>query len=298
MTTISKKISKTSNVPKIVKNIKQTKLKGHGKINKKAVKSSKHDEGEDAPIKGAAYDLVVVESPSKAKTIKKYLGRDFQVIASNGHIKDLPKSKLGVDVKNNFAIDLVPITNKKDKIEKIQSMAKNADKIFLAPDPDREGEAIAFHLHEEIGRKRNVFRVLFNAVTKKNVRDAIDHPQELDVRKYDSQRTRRILDRLVGYKISPILWDKVQRGLSAGRVQSVALRIIVEREDEVRAFKSEQWFSIHALMIKDEKEFKATYYGDSPDKKVDLTEIKNVEHILKKVKNQPFKAIEVKKKER
>ena len=262
---------------------------------KKPVKKSKPKSGSKIL---SGYQLVIVESPSKAKTIKKYLGRDYQVIASNGHIKDLPKSKLGVDVKNNFAIDLVPITNKKDKIEKIQSMAKNADKIYLAPDPDREGEAIAFHLHEEIGRKRNVFRVLFNAVTKKNVRDAIDNPQELDVRKYDSQRTRRILDRLVGYKISPILWDKVQRGLSAGRVQSVALRIIVEREDEVRAFKSEQWFSIHALMSKDDKEFKATYYGDSPDKKVDLNEIKTVEQILKKVKNQPFKTIEVKKKER
>jgi len=274
---------KGRNVPSKTIEVKKTVKKSKKKIRSKVL---------------SGYQLVIVESPSKAKTIKKYLGRDFQVIASNGHIKDLPKSKLGVDVKNNFAIDLVPITNKKDKIEKIQSMAKNADKIFLAPDPDREGEAIAFHLHEEIGRKRNVFRVLFNAVTKKNVRDAIDNPQELDVRKYDSQKTRRILDRLVGYKISPILWDKVQRGLSAGRVQSVALRIIVEREDEVRAFKSEQWFSIHALMSKDDKEFKATYYGDSPDKKVDLNEIKSVEQILKKVKNQPFKAIEVKKKER
>ena len=199
---VSKKSAKAQTIKKglhaaLKENVESKKIvkKAMTKKSKKKVKSK--------ILSG--YQLVIVESPSKAKTIKKYLGRDFQVIASNGHIKDLPKSKLGVDVKNNFAIDLVPITNKKDKIEKIQSMAKNADKIFLAPDPDREGEAIAFHLHEEIGRKRNVFRVLFNAVTKKNVRDAIDHPQELDVRKYDSQRTRRILDRLVGYKISPIL---------------------------------------------------------------------------------------------
>ena len=170
------------------------------------------------------YDLVVVESPSKAKTIKKYLGTGFQVVASNGHIKDLPKSKLGVDVENNFKADLFPISGKKDKIERICQLAKKANKIYLAPDMDREGEAIAFHVRDEIGRKNNVYRIVFNAVTKKAVRNAIEHPGSLNKNMYDSQRTRRILDRLVGYKISPILWEKVQRGISAGRVQSVALR--------------------------------------------------------------------------
>ena len=180
------------------------------------------------------YDLVVVESPSKAKTIKKYLGKGFQVVASNGHIKDLPKSKLGVDIKDDFALDLVPITGKKDKIERIQELAKKANHIYLAPDMDREGEAIAFHLAEEIGKKKNIHRVVFNAVTKNAVKNAIENPTELNQSMYDSQKTRRVLDRLVGYKISPILWDKVQRGISAGRVQSVALRVIVEREDEIK----------------------------------------------------------------
>lgn len=287
-------------MPKIVKNIKQTKLKGHGKINKKAVKSSKHDEGEDAPIKGAAYDLVVVESPSKAKTIKKYLGRGYQVVASNGHIKDLPKSKLGVDVKDDFSMELVPITGKKDKILKIQQLAKSATKIYLAPDPDREGEAIAYHISEELGKKKSIYRVLFNAVTKQAVKAAIDHPTELNQFKYDSQKTRRILDRLVGYKISPILWEKVQRGLSAGRVQSVALRIITEREAEVKKFVPTQWFSIHAPMAKGGKSFEALYYGKNNDEKGELLDIKEVKKILKDVEKSgnKFSIVDVSKKER
>jgi len=136
------------------------------------------------------YDLVVVESPSKAKTIKKYLGKGYQVVASNGHIKDLPKSKLGVDIKDDFALDLVPITGKKDKIERIQELAKNANQIYLAPDMDREGEAIAFHLAEEIGKKKKIHRVVFNAVTKTAVKNAIDHPTELNQPMYDSQKNK------------------------------------------------------------------------------------------------------------
>ncbi len=244
------------------------------------------------------YSLVIVESPAKAKTIKKYLGKGFQVVASNGHIKDLPKSKLGVDVKGGFEIDLVPITGKKNVLEKITLLAKSATSIFLAPDPDREGEAIAFHLAEEIGTKKKIKRVLFNAITKKSIQAAMEVPTDLDRRKYDSQKTRRILDRLVGYKISPILWDKVQRGLSAGRVQSVALRIIVEREDAISAFVPEQSFSIHAQLEKDGISFDAAYYGDGPNSRKDLRDIKEVEQILKDLEHKPFHVDDVIRKER
>lgn len=244
------------------------------------------------------YNLVVVESPSKAKTIKKYLGRGFQVVASNGHIKDLPKSKIGVDVKSNFAIDLVPITGKGDKIKRIQELSKKAEKIFLAPDMDREGEAIAFHIAEEIGRVKDVYRVVFNAVTKDAIKKAIDHPTELNKNMYDSQKARRVLDRLVGYKISPILWDKVQRGISAGRVQSVALRIIVEREDEIKAFTSEQWFSIHGEIEKDGKKFEIKYYGDSIDQKMDILTLDHAQKIVSDVSGREFVVQEVKKRER
>jgi DNA topoisomerase-1 len=243
------------------------------------------------------FSLVIVESPTKAKTIKKYLGRGFQVIACNGHIKDLPKSKLGVDLKKNFEPMIVPLTGKKAIIDKIQRFASKAEKIYLAPDPDREGEAIAYHLAEEINKPKKIARVLFNAITKQAVIQAIAHPSELDPHKYESQKTRRILDRLVGYKISPLLWDKVQRGLSAGRVQSVALRLIVEREDEIVAFTSEQWFSLHALFKKDQYTFEAKYYGTSIDQKEDLDDLTIVKNYLAKLHQKPFEVIDVKKKE-
>ncbi len=264
-------------------------------------KISKKDDGDDSAASKVTgnYHLVVVESPSKAKTIKKYLGRGYQVVASNGHIKDLPKSKLGVDIKADFELDLVPITGKKDKIERIQDLAKGADQIYLAPDMDREGEAIAYHLAEEIGsRKKNIHRVVFNAVTKTAVQNAIANPGKLNQEMYDSQRTRRVLDRLVGYKISPILWDKVQRGISAGRVQSVALRLIVEREKEIKAFVPEQWFSIHGEMAKERTAFELKYYGETANKKEDLTDQKVADQIVKDVKGKSFTVVEVKKRER
>jgi DNA topoisomerase I len=265
----------------------------------KTIKTVKASKELDGPIPAKGYHLVIVESPSKAKTIKKYLGKDFQVIASNGHIKDLPKSKLGVDVKGDFSLDIVPITGKKDKIDRIVAMAKNAENIYLAPDPDREGEAIAFHILEEIGIKRkNVYRVLFNAITQTAVKAAIENPEKLDTKKYDSQKTRRVLDRLVGYKISPILWEKVQRGLSAGRVQSVALRIIVDREDEIGKFISEPWYSIHALFEKQNELFEAKYYGASPDKKQELKEKALAESIVKDVLGKTFKVTDVQARER
>jgi DNA topoisomerase I len=282
-----KKVAKKAAKKKVAK--KAAKKKVAKKTAKK--KASKKKEKKD-------YKLVIVESPSKAKTIKKYLGRGFQVVASNGHIKDLPKSKLGVDIKGNFEIDLVPISGKQAKIERIQELAKDATEIYLAPDPDREGEAIAFHLKEEIGKRKKINRVVFNAVTKTAVTKAIENPTELNMSMYDSQKTRRVLDRLVGYKISPILWDKVQRGISAGRVQSVALRIIVEREDEVLAFVPEQWFSIHGEMSKDNTPFEIKYYGEEQKKKNDLTDEAETKKIVADVKGKDFTVVEVKKKER
>lgn len=291
--TAKKKTAKKKTAKKKVTKKKTTKASAEGdeKTTKKAKKKAKKIAG--------PYNLVIVESPSKAKTIKKYLGKGFQVVASNGHIKDLPKSKLGVDIQGGFEIDLVPITGKKDKIERIQELAKDADEIYLAPDMDREGEAIAQHLAEEIGqRKKNLHRVVFNAVTKTAVQAAIEHPTKLNTNMVDSQKTRRVLDRLVGYKISPILWDKVQRGISAGRVQSVALRIIVEREDQIKAFEPEQWFSIHGMMEKDGTPFEIKYYGDDPKKKRDLNEEKEALAIVNAVKGKDYTIKEVKKRER
>ncbi len=274
---------------------KTAKKKTTKKVTKKATKKKTAKKKTSA---SAEYDLVIVESPSKAKTIKKYLGRGFQVIASNGHIKDLPKSKLGIDLKDNFKIDLVPINGKADKISRIQELSKNANNIFLAPDPDREGEAIAFHIKEEIPKKKKVQRITFNAVTKSEVQKAISQPSELNQNMYDSQKTRRVLDRLVGYKISPILWDKVQRGISAGRVQSVALRMIVERENEIKAFVPDKWFSIHGVVKKENNPFEIKYYGEEISKKYDLSDDESfVNKIIKDTKGKEFKIVEVKKKE-
>src|SRR5262245_31425554 len=197
----------------------------------------------------AKKSLVIVESPAKANTINKYLGKDFVVKASLGHVKDLPKSKLGVDIKHDFepVYDVIP--GKEKVIKELRTAAKSADRILLAADPDREGEAICQHLKEILdGSKAEVFRVLFNEITPKAIRAAIEHPGRINQHIVDAQQARRILDRLVGYQISPLLWDKVRRGISAGRVQTVALRLIVEREQEIQAFKPEEYWSITATL--------------------------------------------------
>ncbi|MBI5815529.1 MAG: type I DNA topoisomerase [Nitrospinae bacterium] len=189
--------------------------------------------------------LVVVESPAKATTLKRYLGKDMDVLASMGHIKNLPKSKLGVDIENGYKPEFVTIKGKAKVLKELKDAAKRVDTIYLAPDPDREGEAIAAHLADEIGGKgKKIYRVLFNEITKKAVQAAINNPGEIDTDKVNAQMARRILDRLVGYKISPLLWEKVRKGLSAGRVQSVALRIIVERENEIKAFVAKEYWTI------------------------------------------------------
>jgi 5S rRNA maturation endonuclease (ribonuclease M5) len=192
-----------------------------------------------------------VESPAKAKTIKKYLGRSFDVKASGGHGKDLPKSKIGVDVENGFQPDYDIIKGKAKILSEIKRAARKADRVLLATDPDREGEAIAWHIAEEIGagpEDGKVRRVLFNEITKNAIQKAISEPQDLDTNRFDAQQARRILDRLVGYQISPILWRKVRRGLSAGRVQSVAVRLVVEREREIQAFRPEEYWTVDALL--------------------------------------------------
>src|ERR687892_2484903 len=186
----------------------------------------------------AAKNLVIVESPAKAKTLEEYLGTDFQVKASVGHIVDLPKSKLGVDIKKNFAPDFHVIQAKKRVIEELKKAVKGKEKIYLASDPDREGEAIAWHIADQIAKNhRRVHRVLINEITRKAVQEAIANPQELDRNKFDAQIARRILDRLVGYQISPLLWDKERRGLSARRVHSGAVPRIVDRPRERRPLK-------------------------------------------------------------
>jgi DNA topoisomerase-1 len=193
--------------------------------------------------------LVVVESPAKAKTINKYLGRDYKVVASMGHIRDLPKSKLGVDVDNDFAEHYESIESRKKVIKELKDAAKDASDIYVATDPDREGEAIGWHLTQELaGKRRKIHRLTFNEITKKAVQDALKHPRAIDERMVAAQRARRVLDRLVGYKISPLLWDKVRRGLSAGRVQSVALKLVCDREAEIEAFVPEEYWNIFARL--------------------------------------------------
>ncbi|MGZ4815758.1 MAG: DNA topoisomerase, partial [Terriglobales bacterium] len=205
-----------------------------------------------------AKGLVIVESPAKAKTIQKYLGKGFSVEASYGHVKDLPKNSLGVDVDENFETNYIVIPGKEKVLTKLKKLAKSADIIYLAPDPDREGEAIAAHLAEELGgdgfdgkkRKKtsgvDIRRVTFNEITQRAVKDAFEHTRDIDRNLVDAQQTRRVLDRIVGYQVSPLLWDKVRRGLSAGRVQTVALRLIVEREREIKAFVKQEYWTIDA----------------------------------------------------
>jgi DNA topoisomerase-1 len=196
-----------------------------------------------------AKSLVIVESPAKAKTINKYLGRDYKVIASMGHVRDLPKSKLGVDVDDNFAPVYEPLASRKKVLTELRAAAKEASDIYLATDPDREGEAIGWHLAEELGtKKKKIHRLMFNEITKKAVQEAMKHPGTIDLKMVDAQQARRVLDRLVGYKISPILWDKVRRGLSAGRVQSVALKLLCDRENEISKFVPEEYWLLFATL--------------------------------------------------
>ena len=195
-------------------------------------------------------NLVIVESPAKAKTLERYLGKDFTVRASMGHVIDLPVKELGVDLENGFKPTYQVIRGKSKVIGELKKAAKNSDEVYLAPDPDREGEAIAWHLASVLPKAdKRIHRVMFNEITKTAVLDAMAHPQQLNKSLFESQQARRILDRLVGYKISPLLWKRVRSGLSAGRVQSVAVRIVCEREEEIRRYQQKEYWSILADML-------------------------------------------------
>ena len=255
--------------------------------------------------------LVIVESPAKAKTISKYLGKDFTVEASVGHIKDLPKNKIGVDLSNgSFAPELIVIPGKEKVVDRLKKLAKAATTIYLAPDPDREGEAIAAHLEDELkglSKGNSIRRVTFNEITAKAVHDAFEHTRDVDRNLVDAQQTRRVLDRIVGYQISPLLWDKVRRGLSAGRVQTVALRLIVEREREIKAFVPVEYWTLDAQLnpANEKTEFTARFTGIDGEKAVvetvdapSLPNKQRMDAVVAALENASWSVQNVEKKER
>ena len=242
--------------------------------------------------------LVIVESPAKAGTIKKFLGSNTKVVASMGHIRDLPKSKLGVNIENNFEPEYINIRGKGDLIKSLKTDAKKAKKVFLATDPDREGEAIAWHLANILGiDDKSECRVTFNEITEKTVKESIKKPRQLDRNLIDAQQARRVLDRIVGYKISPILWTKVRKGLSAGRVQSVAVKLIVDREEEIEKFIPEEYWNIDIELLKNKESFKAKLFGKD-NKKLELKSKEDVDEILKSIEKAEFIVKDIKKSQR
>ncbi len=244
--------------------------------------------------------LIIVESPAKANTIKKFLGGSTKVVASMGHIRDLPKSKLGVDLENDFEPEYINIRGKGDLIKALKKDAKNAKKIYLATDPDREGEAIAWHLDYILKEEHDkIVRVTFNEITKGAVQKAIKEPRNIDLNVVDAQQARRVLDRIVGYQISPLLWKKVKRGLSAGRVQSVAVKLIVEREEEIEKFVPEEYWNIYADLKDKEskKQFEARFYGKN-NKKIEIHSKEEIDKILEDIEKAKYVIKEVKKGEK
>ena len=244
--------------------------------------------------------LIIVESPAKANTIKKFLGGNTKVMASMGHIRDLPKSKMGIDIEHDFEPEYINIRGKGDLIKSLKKEAKNAKQVYLATDPDREGEAIAWHLAHilEIPEESQC-RVTFNEITKETVKESIKNPRKIDKNLTDAQQARRVLDRIVGYKISPVLWKKVKRGLSAGRVQSVAVKLIVDREEEIEHFIPEEYWNIYATLIEPntQKEFQATFYGKA-NKKMEIHTEEEVKEILKNIEKGKYTVVDVKKGEK
>ena len=243
--------------------------------------------------------LVIVESPAKVKTIKKFLGSNYDVEASNGHVRDFPKSQFGIDVEHDFEPKYITIRGKGELLAGLRKAAKKADKIYLATDPDREGEAISWHLMQALKEDpAKMRRITFNEITKTAVKNSIKHPRELDMNLVDAQQARRMLDRMVGYSISPLLWAKVKRGLSAGRVQSAALRIICDREEEINSFIPEEYWTLDGeFKIRGEKKpLQAKFYGT--DKKLNIHNKKEMDDLLKKLEHAVYEITEVKKGER
>lgn len=244
--------------------------------------------------------LVIVESPTKVKTIKKFLGANYEVAASNGHVRDLPKSQLGIDVENDYEPKYITIRGKGEVLAALRKSAKKADKVFLATDPDREGEAISWHLSKALKlEEKNIYRITFNEITKTAVKDSLKKPRKLDMDLVDAQQARRILDRMVGYRISPVLWAKVKRGLSAGRVQSVALRIIADREEEINSFIPEEYWTMDAVfdVPGEKKPLTAKFYGTEKGKFL-IHSKEELDQILEDLKDAEYRIADVKKGER
>ncbi|NBK43991.1 type I DNA topoisomerase [Streptococcus equi] len=269
-------------------------------VTKTATKSKQETKRSATKKKSAAAkkNLVIVESPAKAKTIEKYLGRQYKVVASVGHIRDLKKSSMSIDFDNHYEPQYINIRGKGPLINALKKEAKNAKKVYLASDPDREGEAISWHLSHILGLDPDDNnRVVFNEITKDAVKEAFEGPRKIDMDLVDSQQARRVLDRIVGYSISPILWKKVKKGLSAGRVQSVALKLIIDREHEIKAFVPEEYWSIDGLFKKGTKKFQASFYGLN-GKKMKLNTNDDVKLVLSRLSSDDFMVSKVEKKER
>ena len=246
----------------------------------------------------AKKNLVIVESPAKAKTIEKYLGRNYKVLASVGHIRDLKKSTMSVDFENNYEPEYINIRGKGPLINDLKKEAKKAKQVYLASDPDREGEAISWHLAHILNLdEHDKNRVVFNEITKDAVKNAFKEPRQIDMDLVDAQQARRVLDRIVGYSISPILWKKVKKGLSAGRVQSVALKLIIDRENEINAFKPEEYWTIDGTFKKGARQFQASFYSIN-GKKMKLATNDDVKNVLSQIKSDEFTVESVEKKER
>ena len=247
-----------------------------------------------------ANNLIIVESPAKVKTISKFLGKSYTIDATMGHLIDMPKSSLGVDVENDYEPKYITIRGKGELLSKLKKEAKKADKIYLATDPDREGEAISWHLQRELNKDEKnaakISRISFNEITKNAVQNAIKNPREIDMDLVNAQQARRVMDRLVGYTISPLLWQKIRKGLSAGRVQSVALKMICDREAEINAFEPEEYWSLSASLAVGKKEVEAVFYGK--DKKLSLSKEEDVLSVISEIGKEKLKLIEKKKGER
>ncbi|HEL0580821.1 TPA: type I DNA topoisomerase [Streptococcus equi subsp. zooepidemicus] len=269
-------------------------------VTKTATKSKQETKRSATKKKSAAAkkNLVIVESPAKAKTIEKYLGRQYKVVASVGHIRDLKKSSMSIDFDNHYEPQYINIRGKGPLINALKKEAKNAKKVYLASDPDREGEAISWHLSHILGLDPDDNnRVVFNEITKEAIKEAFEGPRKIDMDLVDSQQARRVLDRIVGYSISPILWKKVKKGLSAGRVQSVALKLIIDREHEIKAFVPKEYWSIDGLFKKGTKKFQASFYGLN-GKKMKLNTNDDVKLVLSQLSSDDFMVSKVEKKER
>ena len=244
--------------------------------------------------------LVIVESPAKAKTIQKFLGKNYNVIASNGHVRDLPKSTLGIDIENDFEPKYITIRGKGEILAALRKEVKKADKVYLATDPDREGEAISWHLYHALKlENKKCSRITFNEITKNAVKASIKQARDIDMNLVDAQQARRVLDRLVGYEISPLLWAKIKRGLSAGRVQSVALRLICDREEEINAFIPQEYWTLSAnLKVEGSKKPLIAKFSGDKDGKIEISSKEQLDEITKKIDGASFVITDIKKGER